>query len=153
MKKLILKLVFIITVIFAQENAQQTNTQKDIYLDYTNKIIDYKFSIKNINKIKSPFYALPKFTTDTVGNKKNIRIKKLVKITLLSIFEKKAYIKIEEYLGEQLINIKKRWVSLNDRIYDCRLIKLTDTDAYFKCGDKTLYKTVNAKIPMLRTKQ
>jgi len=154
MKKLtVLLTIFIVTIIFAQGNIQRKNTQKDIYLDYTNKIINYEFNIKNINKIKSPFYEPPKFLPGPVGSKKNVRIKKRVKITLLSIFENKAYIKIDEYLGEQLIRVEKRWISLNDKIYDCRLTKLTDTDAYFKCSDKTLYKTINTKIPMLRDKQ
>ena len=134
---------------------QHKSTQKDIYIDYANKVINYEFNIKNINKLKSPFYERPKSKSlsEYAGDKKNIRIKKRVKIILLSIFENKAYIKIEKYLGEQLIRVEKRWISLNDKIYDCKLTKLTDIDAYFKCPNKTLYKTVNTKIPMLREKQ
>ncbi|AZV46961.1 hypothetical protein C3L23_06650 [Nautilia sp. PV-1] len=128
-------------------------TQKDIYLDYTNKIINYEFNIKNLSKVKSPFYAPPKYFPGAQASSKNAQIKKRVKITLLSVFGNKAYIKIQEYLGEQLIKITKKWIKLNEKIYDCRLSKLTETDAVFKCKDKTLYKTINQKIPMLRDKQ
>ncbi|GAB6073905.1 hypothetical protein [Nautilia lithotrophica] len=146
MKKLVL-LIGIISLMFGKGN-----TQKDIYLEYTNKVINYEFNINNLNKVKSPFYEPPKFFPGT-QNSKNVQIKKRVKITLLSIFENKAYIKVEEYLGEQLVAVIKKWISINDKIYDCRLSKLTDTDAVFKCSDKTLYKTINKKIPMLRDKQ
>ena len=61
--------------------------------------------------------------------------------------------KEDEYLGEQLIKERKKWIKLYDKIYNCSLYKLTDTDAYFKCGDRVLHKTLNQKIPMLRDKQ
>ncbi|ACM92719.1 hypothetical protein NAMH_1264 [Nautilia profundicola AmH] len=146
MKKLVI-LIGLLTLMFGE-----ATTQKDIYLEYTNKVINYEFNIKNLSKVKSPFYEPPKFFPGT-PNAKNVQIKKRVKITLLSIFENKAYIKVEEYLGEQLVSVTKKWISLNDKIYDCKLSKLTDTDAVFKCSDKTLYKTINKKIPMLRDKQ
>jgi len=146
MKKLIL-LIGTVSLMFSNGISQ-----KDIYLEYTNKVINYEFNLNNINKVKSPFYEPPKFFPGS-QNAKNIQIKKHVKITLLSIFEKEAYIKVEEYLGEQLVAVIKKWISINDKIYDCRLSKLTDTDAVFKCSDKTLYKTINQKIPMLRDKQ
>jgi hypothetical protein len=146
MKKLILLTGFL-SLVFSEGT-----TQKDIYLDYTNKVINYIFNIDDIEKVKSPFYEPQKFIPGVRVGKKNVRIKKSVNITLLSIFEDRAYIKVEEYLGEQLVSVKKKWLKLNDEIYDCKLTKLTDTDAVFKCTDRTLYKTINQKIPMLRNK-
>jgi len=145
MKKLILLFGIISLVVI------KANTQKDIYLEYTNKIINYEFNLNNLNEVKSPFYEKRKNFPNS-HNAKNIQIKERVKITLLSIFGNKAYIKVEKYLGEQLVSVIKKWINVNDKVYDCRLFKLTDTDAVFKCSDKTLYKTINQKIPMLRDK-
>jgi hypothetical protein len=145
------KLIILIGIIVSFSIAAKNDSQKDIYLEYTNKVINYEFNLKNINKIKSPFYEPVKYFAVAPGN--NMQIKKRVKITLLSIFGDKAYIRVQEFLGEQLIKTFKKWVKLHDKIYDCKLNKLTDTDAVFKCGSKTLYKTINQKIPMLRDKQ
>jgi hypothetical protein len=144
MKKLILLIGFL-SFVFSEGI-----TQKDIYPDYTNKIINYEFNIENLNNVKSPFYETPKFSSNTQTKTNNVQIKKRAKITLLSIFENTAYIKVEKYLGKQLVAVTKKWISLNDKIYDCKLFKLTDTDAVFKCNNKILYKTINQKIPMLR---
>jgi len=144
MKKALIITGFCIGLLFG------ANNQKDIYLEYTNKIINYEFNLKHLNDIKSPFYEEVRVDTGTKTSNKSVSAKKRVMITLISIFEKKAYIRIDEYLGEQLISVYKKWIGINDKIYDCKLVKLTDTDAVFKCKDKTLYKTINKKIPTLR---
>ncbi len=144
MKKLILLAGFL-SFLFSAGSAQ-----KDIYLDYTNKVINYEFNLKNILKVKSPFYEIYTYTPGFTSVQQNSRVKKRVKITLLSIFEKKAYIKVDEYLGEQLVATIKKWIGLNDKIHDCKLVKITDTNTVFKCAGKTLNKTINQKIPMLR---
>ena len=152
MKKLVI-LLLAINIIFAQNTEQNNsilqNNQKDKYLEYTNKIITFGFELKNIEKIRSPFYNVAK-GIKIYHNYNSAKMKKSVKITLLSILGKQAYVKIDVYLGEQLIKTNKKWIRLNDKIYDCRLIKLTYTDAYFKCGKRTLYKTINKKILKLR---
>jgi hypothetical protein len=126
------------------------STQKDVYLDYTNKVINYEFNLNNISKVKNPFYSVPVYVPGVTSTVQNSQVKKRVQITLISIFGKKAYIKVDEYLGEQLTSTSKKWIGINDKIYDCKLVKITDTDAAFKCANKTLNKTINQKIPMLR---
>jgi len=142
------KTVFIVVLLFSV--LYGSDSQRDIYLEYTNKVINYEFNIKHLNDIKSPFYHRPNPVLDEKTNPKAVQAKKRVMITLISIFENRAYVKIQEYLGEQLVSVKRKWITINDKIYDCMLVKLTDTDAVFKCKNKTLYKTINQKIPMLR---
>jgi len=121
---------------------------KDLYLEYANKVISYSFKIDGLEDIKSPFYQPP--SAKKVTKIKKVPVKKSVRITLLSIFMNKAYIRIDEYLGAQLVGSVKKWIGLNDKIYDCKLIKLTATDAVFKCSKRMLFKTINQKIPRLR---
>jgi hypothetical protein len=127
------------------------NSQKDVYLDYTNKIINYNFKIENLNKIKPPFYN-PVLQKNVYKNEKLPKkaVKKVVKIDLLSILDKKAYIKLSEFIGGKLVKVNKKWVKRGDVVYGCKLIKLTDSDAVFKCKNKKLYKSLNQKIPLLR---
>ena len=150
MKKIVILLVALI--LWAQN---QKGKEKDIYLEYTNKVINYEFELENIDKIKSPFYVVIKRSTQGKKVKKGAAavVKKRIVLTLLSIFGNRAFIKTEEYLGEQLVKRQKKWIKLHDKIYNCVLNKLTNTDAYFKCANKTLHKTLNQKIPMLRDKQ
>jgi len=146
MKKIIIFLTIIITVVLAN------NPQKDKYLEYTNKVINYEFIIKDLDKIESPFYENKKIIFKNI-TKNERSVKKRVKITLLSIFDNKAYVKIEEFLGEQLIKVNKKWLSKNSKIYDCKLVKLNTTDVVFKCKNKILKKSLNKKIFGLRDKK
>jgi len=109
MKKIIL-LTVLIVLMFGADDVKL----KNIYLDYTNKIINYEFELKDINKIKTPFY---KPYTPDLNMTKNIShnqasVKKSIKLTLLSIFGNRAHIKIDTYLGEQLIKSEKKWIQL-----------------------------------------
>ncbi len=144
--KIILLTGILGVALFATDN----KTQKDLYLEYTNKVINYSFKIDKLEDIKSPFYE--NSINKKVVNTKKVPVKKSVKITLISIFMNKAFIRIDEYLGAQLVGSVKKWIGLNDKIYDCTLIKLTSTDAIFKCANsrKMLFKTINQKIPQLR---
>jgi len=141
MKRIVIVLGIVITVVLAN------NAQKDKYLEYTNKIVNYEFVIKDLDKIKSPIYEKKSFNN---GSKSKVNVKRRVKITLLSIFDNKAYVKIEEFLGEELKNVNKKWLSKNSKIYDCKLVKLNTTNVVFKCKNKILKKSVNKKFFGLR---
>jgi hypothetical protein len=146
------KVIILLTGLMILWGAQNSK-QKDIYLEYTNKVINYEFDLKNLDKIKSPFYVVIKRSSSGKHIKKEVVVKKRIVLTLLSIFGNRAFIKTEEYLGEQLVKKQKKWIKLYDKIYNCILKKITSTDVYFKCANKTLHKTLNKKIPMLRDKQ
>jgi len=146
MKKLLIFLTGIFSVmLFAQD--QQKN---DVYLDYTNKVINYEFSIDDLDKIKAPFYSVAEQKIVKKRVTQKIEVNKVVKIDLMSIFDNKAYIKINEYIGDKLIKTEKKWIKVGDKVYGCKLIKLTESDAVLKCKNKILYKTLNQKIPLLR---
>lgn len=143
-KKIVLIMIF--GVLFAKD------MQKDEYLDYTNKVINYEFHLPNLDSIKNPFYEPDRLVIQTKSLHKKQDSKKRVKITLLAIFGSRAYIQIQEFLGEQLIKSKKEWLKLNDKIFDCVLTDLTQSTAVFKCKDGVLKKTLNRKLPMLKEK-
>ncbi len=128
MKKSMFLIVFT-NLAFAEEN----------YARYIDKIINYHYEIRNLNNIRTPFYEPIK--CDFVKN----RITK-IKISLLSIFENKAYVKIERYYAQKLISATKKWINVKEKINNCELLKLNNTDAIFKCNDKILYKTTNKEI-------
>ena len=120
-----------------------TNTVQNQYLNYTNKIINYYFKL-DLDKIESPFYN-PK-PRKIISNIKNIENKEIIKINLISVLNNQAYIKVEKYLGDKLITTNKKWLKLNQKIYNCKLIKLTNIKATFKCGNKILIKSINKKL-------
>jgi len=138
-----MKKLFILIFCFYIGNAKDDiNTVQNQYLNYTNKIINYYFKL-DLDNIKSPFYN-PQSKT-IVSHIKNIENKEIIKIDLISILNNKAYIKVEKYLGDKLLTTNKKWLKLNQKIYNCKLIKLTDIKAIFKCGNKTLIKSINKK--------
>jgi len=135
MKKILL--LFIGIFLFAKS---------DIYLDYVNKLVNYGFELKNLKTDKAPF---------EIKIDKNIKYKnsvertlvKKIKIELLSIFNNQVYLKIDEYLGDQLIKTQKKWLKKSDRIYNCKIIKISLEKVILKCGKKILIKSLNKKIP------
>ena len=135
MKKIILILGMTL-LLFAQD---------DKYLTYVNKLVNYNFELRNVEDRKAPFEI--KITTkNTKQNIQKILVKK-VKIDLLSIFDNQAYIKIDEYLGDQLIKTQKKRVKIGDRVYKCKVVKITLDKVIFKCKNKKLVKSLNKKIP------
>jgi hypothetical protein len=133
------KLLFILGItllLFAQD---------DKYLTYVNKLVNYNFELRNVEDRKAPFEIkiTPK---NTKQNIQKILVKK-VKIELLSIFDKQAYIKIDEYLGDQLLKTQKKWVKIGDKIYKCKVEQITLDKVIFKCKNKKLVKSLNKKIP------
>jgi len=139
MKKIITILIFFY-IGYAKDNI---NKVQDQYLNYTNKIINYYFKL-DLDNIKSPFYNSQ--SKKIVSHIKSIENKEIIKIDLISILNNQAYIKIEKYLGDKLITINKKWIKLNQKIYKCKLVKLTDIKAIFKCGNKILIKSINKKL-------
>jgi len=138
MKRFII-LIFIF-ILYAKDDM---NKVQNLYLNYTNKIINYYFDL-NLDKIKSPFYR--PISQSITSNIKNMKNKEIVKINLIAILNNQAYIKIEKYVGDKLITTNKRWLKLNQKIYNCKLVKLTNIKAIFKCGNKNLVKSVNKKL-------
>jgi hypothetical protein len=135
MKKLIIFLG--IVFLFAQD---------DKYLMYVNKLVNYHFDLKNITDKEAPFEIKIKKTSSSNVTIEKVLVKR-IKIDLLSIFNNSAHIKIEEYLGDQLIKSETKWVKEGDKIYECRVAKITLTKVVLKCKNKVLVKTLNKKIP------
>jgi hypothetical protein len=115
--------------------------QQDIYLQYVNKLVNYNFELNDKETKRAPFEE------KVIKAKIQKTLTKTIKIHLLSIFDKKAYLKIDEYLGDQLIKKWKKWVKVGDKIYKCRVSKITFNTVIIKCPRKTLVKTINQKIP------
>jgi len=145
MKNLIIILISIFCVIYAKED----NNIQNLYLNYTNKIINYYFKL-DLDKVKSPFYNRIPHTINP--NIKNIENKEIIKIDLISILNNKVYINVKKYLGDKLIEKNKKWLKLNQKIYNCKLTELTNIKAIFKCGNKILIKSINKKLLFKETK-
>jgi len=139
MKNLIIILISIFCVIYAKED----NNIQNLYLNYTNKIINYYFKL-DLDKVKSPFYD--RISQIVNPNVKNIENKEIIKIDLISILNNKVYINVRKYLGDKLIEKNKKWLRLNQKIYNCKLTELTNIKAIFKCGNKILIKSINKKL-------
>jgi hypothetical protein len=140
------KILFLIIGVFLFASV----TEK--YLDYTNKLVTYNFKLENIDKIKSPFYHPEKITF--LNNKKfNRNIKKIVHISLLSIFNNMAYIRVDEYMGDELIKTYKKWVKINDIIEKCKISNIYFDKIILKCGKKILVKHLHTKLLKIRIGQ
>jgi hypothetical protein len=137
------KILFLIIGVFLFASV----TEK--YLDYTNKLVTYNFKLENIDKIKSPFYHPEKITF--LNNKKfNRNIKKIVHISLLSIFNNMAYIKVEEFKENALMKSYKKWVKKGDKIEQCRLINIYNDEIVLNCNKKIIKKFLNEKTLKIR---
>jgi nanoRNase/pAp phosphatase (c-di-AMP/oligoRNAs hydrolase) len=140
------KILFLIIGVFLIAST----TEK--FLDYTNKLVTYNFELKNIDKIKSPFYKSQKLTF--LKNKKiNKNVKKIIHISLISIFNDMAYIKIDEFMGDELIKTYKKWVKKNDIIKKCKVENIYSDKLILKCGKKLLIKQLNTKSLKIRIGQ
>ena len=138
MKKIILLLVVIFLYAVSKEE----------FLDYTNKLVTYNFELKNIEKINSPFYRLKKYNFF-----KNKAIKKIVRISLISVFNNNALIKVDEYMGEELVKKYKKWIKMGDKIENCYVKKIYVNKITLKCGKKLLTKNINTKFLNVRIDQ
>ncbi len=135
MKKIVIVLTAAL-ILFAQD---------DKYLMYVNKLVNYHFELRSITDKQIPFEI------KVEHNKTNVAVEKIlvrrIKVELLSIFNNMAHVKIKEYLGDQLIKQESKWVKKGDKIYDCKIVKITLTKVVLKCKDRVLIKTLNKKIP------
>ncbi|WP_457561079.1 hypothetical protein [Caminibacter sp.] len=138
MKKLVFVLI-VFTGLFAQD---------DKYLMYVNKLVNYNFELKDVQS-RAPFEI------KIIKNKKTIEkiLVKRVKVDLLSIFGNKARIRERVYLGDQLIKSKIKWVKVGDKIYNCKVVKITFTNLVLKCNKRILIKSINEKIPFIKEKK
>jgi len=142
MKKVIM--LFLGIILYASSNEE--------FLDYTNKLVTYNFELKHIDKMKSPFYKPKKFIF--FKNKMiNKNIKKIVHITLFSIFNNSALIKIEEYMGDEIVKRYKKWVKTGDKIENCYIKTIYFNKMILKCGRKILVKKINEKSLNIRIEQ
>lgn len=112
------------------------------YLNMTNEILHYNFELKNFNKIKPPFEE----SFHIVKGKKNKFLTKRMNFELISIFNNRAYVLINEYLGNQLINSYKKWIKIGDKIGSCKVTFIMFEKVIFKCNKKTIIKTLHTKI-------
>jgi hypothetical protein len=121
----------------------------DEFLDYTNKLVTYNFKLNNIDKIKSPFYEVKK--PNFLNNRRiNKNIKKLIHISLISIFNNTAYIKIDEFKGDELVKEYKKWIKKGDKIEQCIVINIKIDKLILKCNNKILIKSLNKKSLNIR---
>ena len=147
MKRILIS-VLILSFLFAFAKEKNNN---DMYLNYVDKVVNYNFKIKDLKKLKTPFYV-PKIYKSNM-KPHNRPVKRYTKLKLLSILSDKAYIKVDVYLGLQLIDSYKKWLSLNQSVNDCKLIKLNFTKAVFKCNDGLLVKELNHKLKNLEIRE
>jgi len=138
MKKLIVILIGIFA--FAQINDQ--------YLNYTNKLVNYQIKLKNVEKISPPFELVP--NQFVLKNKEKKVIRKVIKVELISIFNNKAYVVLKEYLGSQLVSVKRRWVKIGDKIDKCKVANITTDTLIIRCKDRKIVKSLNKKIPFFK---
>lgn len=127
--------ILIITAVLAM-------AQEDIYLQYVNKLVHYNFVLNKQTK-RAPFEI--KNAQSRGGS--SYRLTKTVKIDLLSIFNDRAHIKIDEYLGDQLIKTKTLWVKKGSKVFDCKVDYVSIDKVVFECPHQKLVKTLNKKIP------
>jgi len=142
MKRLLLLLSIVLSL--------KAETLTQTYLDYTNKLVNYNLMLENFDKVHSPFEK------DYIIAKKKAKAKKLVKIihiNLLSIFDKKAYLLIQVYVGNQLIKSYKKWFKIGDKVDKCKLTKVGYTKIIFNCKNKKLVKTLNIKKLNIKEKR
>jgi hypothetical protein len=119
--------------------------QNDKYLNYVNKLVNYNFELKNLKDRNSPFEI--KIAPEI--SKQNIQkiLLKRIKIDIISIFNNQAYLKIDKFLGEQLIKTEKKWVKKGDKIYTCKVESITLNKVILKCKNRILVKSLDKKIP------
>jgi hypothetical protein len=134
MRKIILFLVIGIIFLYSSE--------KDEYLEYTNKLVNYHFELKGFDKLKSPFYKPEKklFINNLVKN-----VKEIIHISLLSVFNDLAYVKIEIFRGDELSNTYKKWVKKGEKIQNCKVKEINIDKIILQCGNQILVKTLNPK--------
>jgi len=140
------RLLLILSIVLSLRAETLTQT----YLDYTNKLVNYNLMLENFDKVHSPFEK------DYIIVKKKVKAKKLVKIihiNLLSIFDKRAYLLIQIYVGNQLIKSYKKWFKIGDKVDKCKLTKVEYNKIIFNCKNKKLVKTLNVKKLNIKEKR
>jgi len=137
------KLVALFIVVFA---LAQINDQ---YLNYTNKLVNYQIKLKDVGKITPPFEIAT--NNDVIlKNKEKKVVRKIIKVDLNSIFNSRAYITLKEYLGSQLVSVKRKWVKVGDKIDKCVVSSITTDTLIIKCSGRKIVKTLNKKIPFFK---
>ncbi|WP_024790024.1 hypothetical protein [Lebetimonas sp. JH292] len=121
---------------------------KQEYLEYTNKLVTYNFKLNNIDKIKSPFFKPKKLLF--MNKKINKNVKKIVHITLLSLLNNSAFIKIEEFMGDEKIKEYKKWVKKNSKVENCNVENICSDKIILNCNNKKLVKRLNEKTLKIR---
>ena len=143
MKSLFLLIGFLFVTLFAKDNK---------YLDYTNALIHYNFELKDFDKIKVPMEnAIAIKGAQTI--KSHSLLKKKIKVTLIAILDKSAYVMINEYLGNSLIKSYKKWVKRGEvfaKYY--KVENITFTKIILKYKNQTIIQTLDKKIPGIKEK-
>ena len=130
--------------------------------DYVKGILDYHFKLDKFAYIKAPFFEkkVRIVNSDIKNDKKHkiepensvkdnrVKLEKRTTIKLILILSNRAYVKIDEYLGNAIINETKRWVKVGDKIGKCRVLKITNTDIFIKCKREIIHKSLNIKLPL-----
>jgi len=145
MKKIIVVFGIIISFLYSDSVTQE-------FLEYTNKIVNYNFDLKHFEDIHPPFEPVVRIVNGK-EIKNNKTLVKTIKINLLSIFNNQAHFLINVYLGDQLIKSYTKWAKEGSRISKCTLKNIYLDKVFLKCGNKTLIKTLNKKIPGIKEQQ
>jgi len=142
--KILLILMLFISFSFANEiNNSGINYEQD--LKYKNTILNYVYNIDiQKNKLKNPFFKIVKQKEIEISNKKK-KLKKYIKINLLSILDKNVYLKYTEFKGNN-INSIKIWVKPGEHFGVCTYKALRSSTAIFNCSGKIIKKTLQTKI-------
>jgi len=138
------KVIFLVMAVFLFAS-------KSEYLEYTNKLITYHFKLNKINKIKSPFYNAEQIAMNNkLANKKT---KKIIYISLISILNNTALVKIDTFIGSEKIKEYKKWIYPNSKIEYCRVKHIDLNKIILKCGNKLLIKKIEKKSLKIRVEK
>jgi nanoRNase/pAp phosphatase (c-di-AMP/oligoRNAs hydrolase) len=135
------KIILFISICFLFASTEEE------FLDYTNKLVNYSFKLKNFDKIKSPFFKKEKKPVSQEIKKKN---RKIINISLLSVLNNLAYVKIEIFKEDALIKSYKKWVEVGNYIDECKLTHIYTDKIILDCNKKILIKSLNEKTLRIR---
>jgi len=137
------QIIFLLTAVFLFAS-------KSEYLEYTNKLITYNFKLNNIDNIKTPFYKPKKII---INKKLTKNVKKIIHISLISILNNYAQIKITTFIGETKVKEYKKWITINSKIEYCKVKSIKRDRVIFKCNNKLLIKKLDKNLLKIRVEK
>jgi len=127
-------------------------SNKSEYLDYSNKLITYNFKLPNFDKIRTPFFKpKPLISIHNKAAAKNV--KKIIHISLISILNDSALMKVETFIGTQKVKEYKKWVKINSKLERCKVFHIDEGKVVLKCNKKLLVKRLDKNLLKIRVEK